>query len=127
MNMARGHLRADGMTDIVRAAFGTARKLRGVERLRGGTKKGVYRLTLGDDTTSVVYVWNDDEDYWPQAAQDRADIFGHATGLDLFEAAHRELSTVGVRVPEVLLYDRSRTLIAGDVAIIEDVAGGTLE
>ncbi|OXM59008.1 aminoglycoside phosphotransferase, partial [Amycolatopsis vastitatis] len=110
-----------------RAAFGE-RELVSVERLRGGSKKGVYRLVLDDRTTCIAYVWNADENYWPESAsQDQSDPFGHASGLDLFEAAHTALSSIAVRVPRVVMVDRSRSLLAGEVAVLEDVRGGTLE
>ena len=39
-------------------------------------------LVLDDRTTSIAYVWNADENYWPDAAsQDQSDPFGHADGL----------------------------------------------
>src|SRR6266496_1639245 len=123
----RGHLGNEELFGVVRAAFGE-RELVSVERLRGGSKKGVYRLMLDDRTTSIAYVWNADEDYWPDAAsQGQSDPFGHATGLDLFEAAHAALSSVAVRIPRVVTLDRSRSLLAGDVAVLEDLRGGTLE
>ncbi|MEV6872104.1 phosphotransferase [Amycolatopsis sp. NPDC051128] len=123
----RGWLGDGELSGVVRAAFGE-RGLVSVERLRGGSKKGVYRLVLDDRTTSIAYVWNADEDYWPDAAtQDRSDPFGHASGLDLFETAHAALSSIGVRIPRVVMVDRSRSLLAGEVAVLEDVRGGTLE
>jgi hypothetical protein len=123
----RGHLGRQEWLGIVRAAFG-ARELVSVERLRGGSKKGVYRLTLDDRTTSIAYVWNADEDYWPDTGQhDHTDPFGHATGLGLFEAAHATLSAIGVRVPQVVMLDSSKNLLAGDVALLADVRGGTLD
>jgi hypothetical protein len=45
----------------------------------------------------------------------------------LFEAAHAALGAAGVRVPQVLMLDSSKGLLAGDVAVVEDVRGGTLE
>lgn len=36
------------LTDVARAAFGPRCRLDGVERLRGGSQKGVYRLTVED-------------------------------------------------------------------------------
>jgi hypothetical protein len=123
----RGWLGNGELSGVVRAAFGE-RELVSVERLRGGSKKGVYRLVLDDRTTGIAYVWNADEDYWPDAASpDRSDPFGHASGLDLFETAHAALSSIGVRVPRVVMLDRSRSLLAGEVAVLEDVRGGTLE
>jgi hypothetical protein len=123
----RGQLGEGDLLGVVRAAFGE-RDLVSVERLRGGSKKGVYRLVLDDRTTSIAYVWNADENYWPEAAsQEESDPFGHASGLDLFEAAHAALSSIAVRVPRVVMVDRSRSLLAGEVAVLEDVRGGTLE
>ncbi|MGW4398816.1 phosphotransferase family protein [Amycolatopsis nivea] len=127
MSETRGRLGRHDLAEAARAAFG-ARELVSAERLRGGSKKGVYRLTLDDRTTGVAYVWNADEDYWPDAASpDHSDPFGHSTGIGLFEAAHAALSGAGVRVPRIFLLDRSKTLLAGDVAVVEDVRGGTLE
>ncbi|MBE1496035.1 hypothetical protein H4696_003135 [Amycolatopsis lexingtonensis] len=123
----RGQLGKGELSGVVRAAFGE-RALVSVERLRGGSKKGVYRLVLDDRTTCVAYVWNADENYWPEAvSQDESDPFGHASGLDLFEAAHTALSSIAVRIPRVVMVDRSRSLLAGEVAVLEDVRGGTLE
>ncbi|BCJ69141.1 phosphotransferase family protein [Polymorphospora rubra] len=124
--MTRQPLGVDDLTAVVRAVFGAGRRAAGVERLRGGSRKGVYRLTLDDGATVVVYVWNAGEDYWPPAT-DRPDPFGHPGGADRFEAAHTALSSVGVRVPRILLLDRGGKLVAGDLAVVEDVAGGTLE
>ncbi|MER5997982.1 phosphotransferase [Nonomuraea angiospora] len=110
--------------EIARAAFGKGRRPAGVERLRGGSKKGVYRLSFDDDGPgAIVYVWSQEEDFWPAAANADAETpFGHASGLRFFEVAHGRLSGLGVRVPEVYLVDRP-----GDVVVVEDVRGGTLE
>ncbi|MEU4774570.1 phosphotransferase [Micromonospora sp. NPDC023644] len=117
-----GELRA-----VARAAFGGGRVLVSAERLAGGTKKGVYRLTLDDGSTGVAYVWHPAEDYWPaRAAPERDDPFGHATGAGLFAAAHRELTAAGVRVPRLLLAPTAG-LLPGEVAVVEDVRGGTLQ
>jgi hypothetical protein len=116
---------------VVRAAFGRSRSLLGVERLAHGSKKGAYRLTMDHGGTALVYVWDDSEDYWqgvlPEGADDPADPFSHASGLTLFEAAARRLASAGVRCPELLLADRSRTLYPADIAVVEDVTGGSLE
>ena len=96
-----------------------------------GSKKGAYRLTMDDGGTALVYAWDDSEDYWqgvlPEGADDPADPFSHASGLALFEAAARRLTSAGVRCPELLLADRSRALYPADIAVVEDVAGGSLE
>ncbi|MET7717889.1 phosphotransferase [Streptomyces sp. NPDC005407] len=103
----------------------------GVSRLRGGSKKGVYRLTLDDESTAIVYIWDDAENYWPtmQAddADNHADPFSPASGIELFETAHRHLDTLGIRTPRIRLTDRSKSHYPADVAVVEDVPGDNLE
>jgi hypothetical protein len=119
------------MRPVARAAFGAGRPLLSVERLAGGSKKGAYRLTMDDGGTALAYVWDGSEDYWqgvlPAGADDPAGPFAHASGLALFEAAARRLASAGVRCPELLLADRSRSLYPADIAVVEDVTGGTLQ
>jgi hypothetical protein len=121
----------ESMRPAVRAVFGPARSLLRVERLAHGSKKGAYRLTMDDGGTALAYAWDDSEDYWqgvlPEGAEDPADPFSHSSGLALFEAAARRLASVGVRCPEILFADRSRSLYPADIAVVEDVAGGSLE
>jgi hypothetical protein len=121
----------ESMRPVVRAAFGRSRSLLRVERLAHGSKKGAYRLTMDGGGTALVYAWDDSEDYWqgvlPEGADDPADPFSHASGLALFEAAAHRLASAGVRCPELLLADRSRSVYPADIAVVEDVAGGTLE
>jgi hypothetical protein len=121
----------ESMRPVVRAVFGGDRSLLRVERLANGSKKGAYRLTMNDGGTALAYVWDDSEDYWqgvlPEGADDPADPFSHASGLALFEAAAHRMASAGVRCPEVLLADRSRSLYPADIAVAEDVAGGSLE
>jgi hypothetical protein len=121
----------DHLEGIARAALGTGRRLVAVARLRGGTKKGVYRLTFDDDSTVIVYIWDDAENYWPTTqgdeADDHADPFSAASGIELFEAAHRHLAALGIRTPGIRLADRSRTRYPADVAVVEDVPGDNLE
>lgn len=127
MSGIRAHLGRRELLDVARTAF-DGRELISVQRLRGATKKGVYRLALDDNTTSIVYVWNADEDYWPGALdQDPEMLFGHATGIGLFAAAHAVLSEAGISVPRVIMLDGSGALVAGEVAVLEDVRGGALE
>ncbi|MFD6171287.1 hypothetical protein [Streptomyces coeruleorubidus] len=80
MTRTRRPLTRTELAPLARAALGPGRTLTGVERLRGGTKKGVYRLTLDDDSTAVAYVWSADEDYWDQPDPDPQDVFSHGTG-----------------------------------------------
>jgi hypothetical protein len=76
----------------------------------------------------IVYSWAEAEKYWPAAEViDAAHPFAPASGLDLFLAAQRRLDRLGVRVPGVLLADDSRQRHPADVAVVEDVPGGTLE
>jgi hypothetical protein len=121
----------ESMRPVVRAAFGESRSLLRVHRLAHGSEKGAYRLMMEDGGTALAYVWDGSEDYWqgvlPQGAGDPADPFSHASGLALFEAAACRLASVGARCPEILLADRSRALYPADIAVVEDVAGGSLE
>jgi len=135
---------------ILRAAgLGSHGRVASVTRLAGGSKKGVYRLGCPDGFSAVLYVWSAAEDYWPadagpadarradagRADAGRADasdggdvgVFGHASGLGLFSAAAQRLTEAGVRVPLVYLTDASQALYPADVALVEDVRGGTLE
>jgi hypothetical protein len=43
---------------FVDAAFGGGRTLASLRRLRGGSKKGVYRLGLDDGSAVIGYVWS---------------------------------------------------------------------
>ncbi|MGK5694730.1 phosphotransferase family protein [Streptomyces sp. URMC 128] len=119
-------IRAD-LAPLTRAALGPGRTLTGVERLRGGTKKGVYRLTFDDDSTAVAYVWSAEEDYWDQPDPDPRDVFSHGTGLGLFTAAHDRLAASGVRTPRLLYADATHTHLPADAAVVEDLPGGSLE
>jgi hypothetical protein len=47
--------RPESLAGVIRAAFGPGRRLAAVHRLRGGSKKGVYRLTLDDGATVIGY------------------------------------------------------------------------
>ncbi|WP_245194810.1 aminoglycoside phosphotransferase family protein [Kitasatospora phosalacinea] len=122
---------ARSLAPVVREVFGTDRRITAVDRLRGGTKKGVYRVTLDDAGSAVVYLWSADEDYWsgllPDGHDDPADPFSHASGLDLLEGATRRLEAVGARAPRLLFTDRGRNLHPAELAVVEDVRGGALE
>ena len=58
------------LAGAARAALGGGRRLEAVERVAGGSKKGVYRLVMDDATTSIAYLWDDTENYWPSAEGD---------------------------------------------------------
>jgi hypothetical protein len=120
------------LTEVVNAAFGSGRRLGTLTRLTGGSKKGVYRLTLDDESSAVLYVWHADENYWPATAGEAsagsaADPFSDASGAELFDASSKRLTALGVRTPRVQLMDRSHTLYPADFAVVEDVRGSTLE
>jgi hypothetical protein len=110
---------------FARAALGHT--LNDVTRIRGGSKKGVYRLTFEDRSTAVAYVWSPDEDLWDAGPGDPRDPFSHASGLTLFTAAANRLAAAGVRAPRLLHADPTHTHLPADVAIVEDLPGGTLE
>ncbi|KAB2971026.1 phosphotransferase [Streptomyces sp. SS1-1] len=120
----------EALSGVVREALGAAARVTGVERLRGGSKKGVYRVRTDGPRPArvIVYSWAEAENFWPGAdGVDTAHPFAPASGLAPFLAAQRVLDGLGVRVPAVLLADDSRTRFAADVAVVEDVSGGTLE
>jgi hypothetical protein len=124
--MTRTFTSDEQLAEVTRAAFGDGRRLDGVTRLRGGTKKGVYRAAFADGGTAIVYVWDAAEDYWPGGADgDHAEPFSHPSGLDLFLAAGARLGGVGVRTPEVYLAG-GQDRFGADVAVVEDVAGPNL-
>jgi hypothetical protein len=90
----------------------------------------VYRVHLDGTSTSsvIVYSWADAENFWPGAFEAEPDTpFAPASGLTPFLAAQRSLDSLGVRAPRVLLADDSRRRYPADVAVVEDVSGGTLE
>ena len=122
----------EDLPDLVRDALGARFRPVAVDRLPGGSKKGVYRVHVdGPRATSVImYSWADAENFWPTANGSDVDAthpFAPASGLAPFMTAQRRLSNLGVRVPGVLLVDDSRQRYPADVAVIEDVAGGSLE
>lgn len=101
-------------------------EVRGISRLRGGSKKGVYRLSLDDGTTTIAYVWADNENYWP-AEQNEPEPFSPGSGIDLFEVAHRRLRGLQIRTPRIREIDRSQRDYPADIAVVEDVPGDNLE
>lgn len=120
----------EDLSGIVRDALGAGCRVVTVDRLRGGSKKGVYRVRLGETSTAsvIVYSWAEAENFWPGAREaDPADPFAPASGLAPFLAAQRSLDRLGARVPRVHLADDSRSRYPADVAVVEDVSGGTLE
>lgn len=131
MGLERRFAVHDQLAGVVRSGLGADRRIADLTRLRGGSKKGVYRLAFDDGSTAIAYVWGSAENYWPtdQAddPDDHADPFSHASGIELFEAAHRRLETLEIRVPQIYWTDGSKEHHPADVALVEDVRGGTLE
>ncbi|ULR50384.1 phosphotransferase family protein [Streptomyces deccanensis] len=128
--MAPGAVTRERLASAARAALGGGRRLEAVERVAGGSKKGVYRLVMDDATTAIAYLWDDAENYWPAAEgdDDLTDPFSPGLGLDLFEAAHTRLTALGVRVPAIRLVDREGGAHGpADLAIVEDLRGESLE
>jgi hypothetical protein len=112
--VGRGVVDRGDLAGVVRSGLG--RGLLGVERLTGGTSKGVYRLRLDDGSTAVAYLWDPAENYW---AEDSG-------GAGLFEVAHARFAAAGVRTPRVHVLDRSRGRYPADYALVEDVPGERL-
>jgi hypothetical protein len=93
-----------------------------LDRLAGGSTKGVYRVTFDDDFTCVAYRWHPDENYWPaETIFDVGPFAGHGS-LATFLEKHELLSRLGVRVP--VIHD---VFPAHNLALVEDVRGGSLE
>lgn len=63
--MAPRTVTREQLAGAARAALGGGRRLEGVERVAGGSKKGVYRLVMDDATTAIAYLWDDTENFWP--------------------------------------------------------------
>ncbi|WP_326554227.1 phosphotransferase family protein [Micromonospora sp. NBC_01813] len=125
--MTRMFLRPDDLRDLVADRWGADRRLVGLDRLTGGSKKGVYRLRLDDQTTVILYLWAADENYWPPAPVVPDDPFTDASGADLFAANHAALTAVGARTPRLLMLDRESRYLQADLALVEDVGAVTLE
>ena len=125
MTASRKALTRTDLTPLARAALN--RTPTAVTRIRGGSKKGVYRLAFEDRSTAVAYVWSPDEDLWDAGPGDPRDPFSHASGLTLFTAAANRLAAAGVRAPRLLHADPTHTHLPADAAIVEDLPGGTLE
>ncbi|MFF1733473.1 phosphotransferase family protein [Streptomyces sp. NPDC058247] len=127
--MALRAAKREQLAGAARAALGGGRRLEAVERVAGGSKKGVYRLVMDDATTAIAYLWDESENYWPAAVgdDDLTDPFSPGLGLDLFEAAYARLDALGVRVPAIRLVDRDGTHCPADLAIVEDLQGENLE
>ncbi|WP_432840867.1 phosphotransferase family protein [Dactylosporangium sp. CA-092794] len=125
--MTRAFLRPDDLHDLVTAHFGADRRVASLDRLTGGTKKGVYRIGLDDGSSVILYLWAAGENYWPPSPVVPDDPFTDASGAELFGAAHAALTAAGVRVPRLLLLDRDGRFLDDDLALVEDAGSVLLE
>ena len=112
-------VQVDVVNDVVRAGLGRPGRVTDVTQLRGGARKSVYRVGFADDSTAVLYLWS--------PAPPEPGPFGEPSGLDLFEAAHESLVALDIPTPGIHFIDRSRQRHPGELALVEDVAGGTLD
>ncbi|MBU2662940.1 phosphotransferase [Actinoplanes bogorensis] len=116
----RAFLTIDDVSPILAGRWADAERVTSLDRLTGGTKKGVYRLGLDDGRSVILYLWADAENYWPPSETVPDDPFTGASGAELFVSGQAALAGAGVRVPEVLL--------AGpDLVLAEDAGTETLE
>lgn len=83
---------------------------------------------MDNGTTAIAYLWEESENFWPDwpGVGDRADQFTSSDGADLFEASHRRLASLGLRVPQIYVLDRAHVYYPADIAIIEDFPGDDL-
>ncbi|MFG2047413.1 phosphotransferase family protein [Micromonospora sp. NPDC048935] len=125
--MTRTFLRSDELHDLVAEQFGSNSRLTGLDRLTGGSKKGVYRLGLDDQTTVILYVWAAGENYWPPSPTVPDDPFTDASGAELFAANHAALAAAGVRIPRLIMLDRDGRYLDADIALLEDAGALRLE
>jgi hypothetical protein len=125
--MTRAFLRPDDLRDLVAEQFGADRLLTALDRLTGGSKKGVYRLGLDDQTTMILYVWAAGENYWPPSPTVPDDPFTDASGAELFAANYAALAAAGVRTPRLLMLDRGGRYLDADIALVEDAGALRLE
>jgi hypothetical protein len=125
--MTRALVKPDDLHDLVADQLGADRRLVALDRLTGGSKKGVYRLELDDGATVMLYVWAAGENYWPPSPTVPDDPFTDASGAELFAAAHAALTAAGVRIPGLLMLDRDSRFLPADIALVEDAGPVTLE
>jgi hypothetical protein len=123
--MPRKLARPEEIRSLITDVFGTDRRLSKLDRLAVATKKGVYRLTLDDDTTAMLYVWHPDENFWP--TRDDGDEFGDPYGLEAYVACKDRYDEAGVRTADTYAVDNSHRHYPADVAVVEHLPNGTLE
>ena len=124
--MSREFVSEDDLARLLRE-FRPGARLAGSARLTGGSKKGVYRLHLADDSTLILYIWNEAENYWPPNDGVAGDPFTDATGAREFLACHAALTEAGVRVPELYALDLGRSRYPAGLALLQDAGRESLE
>lgn len=117
----RSFLTLDDLTPLLAGTFG-ARPVADLRRLAGGSCKGVYRLAFADGGTALAYRWHADENFWPARIAIDVGPFVADPGRAVFLEKHALLSGLGVRVPRILALAPD-----AEIALIEDVRGGTLD
>jgi hypothetical protein len=125
-SVQRDFVRPDDLTGLLRG-YRSGAQLASLIRLTGGSKKGVYRLVLADESSVLLYVWREAENYWPAGPQTAGDPFTDASGAREFQACHAALAAAGVRIPALYALDFSQQHYPADIALVEDIRGGSLE
>jgi hypothetical protein len=125
--MTRAFLQPNDLRDLVADQFGADRRLTALDRLTGGSKKGVYRLRLDDQTTVMLYIWAVGENYWPASPAVPDDPFTDASGAELFAVNHAALVAAGVRIPQLIILDLDGRYLGVDIALVEDAGALRLE
>lgn len=113
--------------DLVEPLLGSRRRVGRAERLRGGSKKGVYRLYVTDGSTFVLYRWHAEENYWPPSRPGAGEVdpFGDDSSIAFFTASHDALRAASVRLPGIV--GLSPEPEHAQFALVEDAPCGTLE
>ncbi len=124
--MNRRFIAAEELGGLLRE-YRPGARLAGLTRLAGGSKKGVYRLSFADQSTVILYAWSEAENYWAAGPEASGDPFADATGAREFRACHAALTAAGARLPVLHVLDLSRRHYPADLALLEDVPGGSLE
>jgi len=67
------------------AALGRPARVGSVQRRRGGTKKGGFRVTTITGTSVVLCVWHEDDGWWNTTTDSADDVepFTRANGMTL--------------------------------------------
>ncbi|WP_323183842.1 hypothetical protein [Streptomyces canus] len=105
--MAPKNATRDQLAGAPRAALGRGpRWAAGDGWKRSSDSRAALRRASADDgdvMKAITYLWENSGNFWPITEHDGdpAAPFSPGTGLDLFEAAHERLETLGLRVLEI--------------------------